>query len=328
MSERSDRKLRVMEGVITYLTRRLQAPSEGNPTTRCLKRSRLMDLLREALDSVSAGGTSHPELATGPKALKALEATGLVRELDIVQVHTNPTRLYLFDARGEEAERRLSPLEVLQATEPAGFACYWTAVEFHSLSTQPCRHHHVGVARPASREPIEPGSVPMKKYSLGIHLFDYAETPYYRNGRDPRLVPDIRKTYAGEYAEIQITSLEQTLLDTLHRPHSCGGPEVVLEAWDEAVARLDQELLAQLLRKIGRPMLNRRVGLMLEDTETQLEPALADVISTVRTLDPSSPQHPSSEERSFDDEQEEPRPSLLPGVRFSNWNRKWQLLTP
>jgi len=322
MSERSDRKLRMLEGVITYLTHKLQAPSKGNPTTRCLKRSHLMNLLRDALDSVSAKGVRHPELATGPKALEALEATGLVRELNIVQVHTNPTRLYLFDARGDEAERRLSPLEVLQATEPAGFACYWTAVEFHSLSTQPCRHHHIGVARPAPRGPAEPGGVPMKKYSLGIHLFDYAETPYYRNGRDVRLVPDIRKTYVNEYAEIQITSLEQTLLDTLHRPHSCGGPEVVLEAWDEAVARLDQEILADLLLKIGRPMLNRRVGLLLEDTETQLEPALAEVVSTART--PSLP----GRERSHENGQEDPRPSLLPGVRFSNWNRKWQLLTP
>jgi predicted transcriptional regulator of viral defense system len=31
---------------------------------------------------------------------------------------------------------------------------------------------------------------------------------------------------------VRITTLEQTLLDTLHRPLSCGGPPIVIEAWE------------------------------------------------------------------------------------------------
>ena len=44
----------------------------------------------------------------------------------------------------------------------------------------------------------------------------------------------------GPRAQIRITTLEQTLLDSLYKPFLCGGPEVVFEAWQDAVDRLDR----------------------------------------------------------------------------------------
>ena len=77
-------------------------------------------------------------------------------------------------------------------------------------------------------------------------------------------MPGIERRFLNSQTLFRITALEQTLLDTLHRPPSCGGSSVVLEAWDTARGDMDEERLAAYLAKIGDEPMTRRVGDMLE----------------------------------------------------------------
>jgi len=92
-------------------------------------------------------------------------------------------------------------------------------------------------------------------------------------------VPGVQWAYLSGETMVQITTPEQTLLDTLHRPWSCGGPAVVFEAWERGASRLDGERLAGYLTTIARPAVCRRVGCMLERCGYRTDnPGLAEVL--------------------------------------------------
>ena len=52
----------------------------------------------------------------------------------------------------------------------------------------------------------------------------------YTTRREAHRVVGVQTRYVNEKSRYRVTTLEQTLVDTLHRPHSCGGPAVVFEA--------------------------------------------------------------------------------------------------
>jgi predicted transcriptional regulator of viral defense system len=81
--------------------------------------------------------------------------------------------------------------------------------------------------------------------------------------RDPQYLVQTQWRFVHELSRIRVTSLEQTLLDTLHRPLNCGGAAVVFEAWDTGADRLDHDKLATLLHRINDLRLTRRVAYML-----------------------------------------------------------------
>ncbi|MFT3882954.1 MAG: hypothetical protein QM703_25270 [Gemmatales bacterium] len=76
---------------------------------------------------------------------------------------------------------------------------------------------------------------------LGEWLFTYKGLRYYKTTKENRLVPGIQTRFLNPTSIVRITSLEQTLLDTLHRPLSCGGPAVVMEAWEQGITRAKKE---------------------------------------------------------------------------------------
>ena len=54
------------------------------------------------------------------------------------------TRFYSFDV-AKNPSSHASHLELLQAYAPEGTICFFTAIGFHSLSTQPPVHHHIAI---------------------------------------------------------------------------------------------------------------------------------------------------------------------------------------
>jgi predicted transcriptional regulator of viral defense system len=80
-----------------------------------------------------------------------------------------------------------------------------------------------------------------------------------------------------------MTTLEQTLLDTLHKPWSCGGSSVVFEAWERGLPLLDETRVLEYLKKIGRTDLTRRVGYMLENNNySPVDPKLCKLLNDAK----------------------------------------------
>ena len=147
-------------------------------------------------------------------------------------------------------------------------------------------------------------------------LFHCQGVPYYSTRRLVHLVPGIQTRDFGPRSRIRITTLEQTLLDTLYKPFDSGGPEVVFEAWQEAVdsRRVDEERLVEYLRAMNFPATTRRLGAMLE----------------LVGLSPSNKLRQLLEVSQEKIERQSPYASisLLPGVAYQNLNASWLVKTP
>jgi predicted transcriptional regulator of viral defense system len=120
----------------------------------------------------------------------------------------------------------------------------------------------------------------------------------------------------GPRTQLRITTREQTLLDSLYKPHHCGGPAVVFEAWETALGAggLDEERLAEYLRKMDYPATARRTGAMLQVLGYVPGTDLSRVLEEQReAIDPDSPFA---------------RISLLPGVPYANLNERWLVNIP
>jgi len=205
---------------------------------------------------------------------------------------------------GPDAVSSVHPIELLSAAVPGGVACYFTAMSFYSLTTQHPPHHHIARVRaasaPASRARSDArvetratgGTQPAASYDpLGTHLFSHDGLPYYVTARDGRWLPGIKSRFLHSTACVRITSIEQTLIDTLHRPQSCGGPPVIFEAWaaslDEQLA--DVEEIVRLVLAIGDDRIARRVAYMLDAHDGEVCSELRRIVETVRNRPDSEP---------------------------------------
>src|SRR5262249_40394526 len=131
-----------------------------------------------------------------------------------------------------------------------------------------------------------------------------------------RLVPGVQTREHGPRTRVRLTTLEQTLLDTLYKPFHCGGPEVVFEAWQKAVdeRRVDEEWLVEDLRGMDYPATARRLGVMLEMVGGTPGDELRRFLEACQgAIDRQSPYA---------------RISLLPGVNYQNLNEPWLVNTP
>jgi hypothetical protein len=167
---------------------------------------------------------------------------------------------------------------------------------------------------PRSGRETVAGSRP--RHAFGTLLFRYQGVPFYSTRRSARLVPGVQTRAHGPRTRLRITTLEQTLLDTLSKPFPCGGPEVVFEAWHEAVAsrRLDEERLLKYLRAMNYPATARRLGVMLELVGCTPGNKLRQFLEACReAIDRQSPHA---------------RISLLPGVAYQNLNEHWLVNAP
>lgn len=253
-------------------------------------------------------------------------------------IEADGATFYLLEM-GASPKSEIDPLELMMAYEPAGVACYFSAIAYHSLTTQMPSHHHVAVLTSSSevrgtnedrqsnneneehRETIAKTAVSdnrtrKKCDPLGKVVFSYLDIPYHVTRRKKTLMPGVQNRSNGPRGQLRITTYEQTLLDTLHRPQNCGGPAVVLEAWQEAIAsrRLDEKRMVEYLTRMEYPSTTRRLGAMFHLMDYKPGSGLAAYLDQVK--------------KSFDRESPYSRISLLPGFEYTNLDNEWLVKSP
>ncbi|NJL29899.1 MAG: hypothetical protein HC897_19385 [Thermoanaerobaculia bacterium] len=303
------------EAALAILTHLLDHPTAELPGVHCLNRATLHRLLHEVRAELQARGLGI--LRTNRPLVEGLENAGLLKRLSIQPATTRTPPIFAFDSRGESS-LEVHPIEILQALEPRGVICYFTALELHGLTVQPTPHHHIAtlkIHRPASSTTGTSKGGSHRAYDpLGTAILTYQGLPYYRTSRSSDLLVGYQLRYLDPRNLARVTTLEQTLVDTLHRPISCGGPEVVFEGWRNALDRLDDELLAALLERIGREDLSRKVGWMLETLERPTQGRLTDHLDQTRT--------------EVDRSRVDTAPPLLQGFGNHRLDSRWMLRVP
>ncbi|MCI0465081.1 MAG: hypothetical protein L0Z62_49805 [Gemmataceae bacterium] len=310
------------ETFLAHLSRKLAAPTSAWPTVRCWIEPALDRIFKQVREELAAEG-----MAIGLAHRALLDWVCRLGLASAVPVEG--ASIYLLEI-GASAAAEVDPLELLMASKPSGVVSYFSAVALHALTTQRVEHHHVAELRP---QDIGPPSESLKgegsersegaaaarsrtPRGFGTLLFRYQGIPFYSTRRSARLVPGVQTRSHGPRTRIRITTLEQTLLDTLYKPFHCGGPEVVFEAWQEGVAsrRVDEERLVEYLRAMNYPATARRLGVMLGLVGWTPSNELRQFLEAYReALDRQSPYA---------------RISLLPGVAYQNLNEPWLVNTP
>jgi hypothetical protein len=252
---------RAWDKVLAELSRQLAEPTAALPSVQVLTEASLRRCLLAACQA-----TGGKKTLTSVQMLTLLQESGLAMPVswDVVEGKKPVIRLWQigFGRRGDE---ELNPLELLQAAKPQGVICYFSALSHHGLTTQIPSHHHVAVLVQKERGKPQAGNVQSEKVPKpGTFLFSHGGLPYYWTSRLASMVPGTERIYLSDKAIICVTTLEQTLLDTLHRPWSCGGPPVVFEAWEQGMERFKEERLFNYLQRIDHSLWTRRAGCMLE----------------------------------------------------------------
>lgn len=248
--------------------------------------------------------------------MRRLESAGWLTPIK-VKATKSRVRLYLMEASAAK-NQPVDSYELLQAYLPAGVVSYFGALAFFSLTTQTPPFYHIG--RLLSGEPQEPpldlpspSKRAVKRNPFGTELFRFEGTIYYETRRYRALTPGIQLREVGPRTWLRITTLEQTLLDTLLQPTRCGGEAVIFEAWDKARDTFDAERMADHLIQIGREDLWRRVGAVLNLVGAKVDgTSLADGLHKVRArVNRDSPEIP-----------------LLPGLHFTDRDGEWLVRVP
>jgi predicted transcriptional regulator of viral defense system len=314
MATRFQRQVAYREAFLARLSARVAAPSDEWPTVRCWTVPSFRRLARGIRADLAAEGM-HSDV-TSRALLGWLERLGLAK-----RIAADGETFYLLEF-GQFPNIAPDPPELLLAACPTGVICDFTAVDFHNLTTQPVTHHHVALLHddpapePPQRPPPPAGNGPVPLARLGRLLFRHEGAAYYRHRRPARLVPGVHRTWHGPRVILRLTTLEQTLLDTLSRPFRCGGPEVVFEAWQEACESnpLDESLLADYLTRLDSTATTRRVGVMLGLVEHTPGAALRRVLDEARAgLTRAAPRAPVPG---------------LPGMGYTRLDTEWLVHTP
>jgi predicted transcriptional regulator of viral defense system len=305
-------KSTLWNSILAELGERLKKPSAGLPNVQWLSEPRLKRLLVDVRKTTKA-----PPTLSGVKLLQMLVDSKLAQmlKLDDYQSTKMPHIVYYLELG---AMPPISPVELLQTTQVSfdrSVICYFTALEYHELTTQETPHHHIA----SLKKPTRPkGATQLQSASgqtalsnrtpyLGTLLFNYEGVPYYVTYRDPSLIPGIQTVHLSSTCQVRMTTLEQTLLDTLHKPWSCGGSSVVFEAWERGVPLLDEARTAEYLIKIGKSDLTRRVGYMLENNNySPVDPKLCKLLNDTKAKVrkgqmPTIPLLPDVPSKSLDD---------------------------
>ena len=309
---------------LTKLNATIAEPTRSWPTVRCWEKRSLERLFAEIL-SDPIKGVSLKGKITFDGLLEHLCKIGLAYPIP-TQTPSSPqrrtARFYLLEIGSSQSS--VSPLELLQAYSPDGVICYFTAVAFHSLTTQTSSHHHVAeLQRPASAASVPPiekiqstpqCKPPVSRNPLGTACFIHQDIPYYSTKRSRRLLPGFQTRDLGPRTRFRITTLEQTLLDTLVKPFHCGGPSVIFEAWEAGLPRVDEDRLAEYLTRMSYPASTRRLGAMLDLFGYAPQKALQQILSSCQSA--------------IDRNSDYARISLLPGLPYRNFNDKWHMDIP
>lgn len=299
-----------LELIVAELSAELARPTDAIPSVRCISRPTIVGIVCELAAKL---GVPSGRIPSGSQAIKRLLKAKLLHAIPFDDAAARVGKSRLFAVGMGTDVTTLHPLELLQAHVPGGIACYMTALGVHELTTQPTMHHHIArletaptrlrVTAQEPRSKVE-GATPNSGVtsSLGQWQFTYQGVRYYLTVREPQFLRSFQTRYLSDKSWYRVTTLEQTLLDTLRRPASCGGPSIVFEAWELAGEKLDAATMVTLLRQIGDTGLSRRAGYMLGRLGISAS-ALEDVVESEVV-------------------------PLLPGMPYSSLDSRWQLLVP
>lgn len=299
---------------------KISAATPSYPASRCWTYTSLAKLV-QAIRKEYLPST----FPNTPKILEHLKNIGWAYPVEVGLPSEKPVQskeFYLFDVTASHGVK-VDHLELMQAYKPEGVICYFSALVYYSLTTQFAPHHHIAtLSDPPSKIPVKkkidrttatPASKSgAKRISMGTLAFSYQSVPCYLTKRFTSRLVGYQTHVYNSRTNLIITTLEQTLLDTLHKPACCGGINVIMEAWEEAVSDLDEDLLGEYLEKINYPLLTRRVGAIFDLIEYEPGAGLSETIDQLSGL----------QQNNCD------IITLLPGFDFSNVNEKWNVLTP
>ena len=303
-----------IELLLRHFSSKLTDSATSLPSTRCISRPELVRLLGAVRNELAI-----PRLGSASSLLDILARSGLIKHIEITPL-SQRVREDRFCAVGLHTDPQLiDPAELLQVHVPDGVICYFTALQLHELTTQSAPHHHIAKVRPLDAMPT-PEAVSHDVVTavtapppLGSAQFEYQHIRYYLSVRDATILRRHQQRFLNAFSRVRVTTLEQTLIDTLHRPMNAGGPSVVFEAWQAARGKFDDTVLVDLLLQIKHPLLARRVGYMLEQTFGSPSRASAELNKHALSelvYDASEPA------------------SLIAFMPYKTHNARWQLLVP
>jgi hypothetical protein len=326
---RLERQYSYRERFLRSLCQHVAAPTDQWPNVRCWKKSSLNRLFKQVRKEIS----EPKPIESNADILDWLIQVGLA-----CAIHTDPELFYLLEI-GAGSTGEIEPAELMMAYQPTGVTCYFSAISFYSLTSQLPSHHHVAILTgpvqpdpspdvrneaaldnhppPLRPKPVEHRLSPARTRSpFGTSVFSYAGVPYYLTTRMKALVPGVQDRINGPRGRFRITTLEQTLLDTFHKPLSCGGPAVVLEAWHEAIGsrNLDEERLVCYLQQIDHTLTTRRLGALLRRFDYQPGNVLERYLDELK--------------HTFSRAAQRSTISLLPGFDYTDLDPDWLVRLP
>lgn len=303
------------------LKQEVSRPTEKHPTARIWRESDLKTVVtkvrKEQLAELKS--TFPPAKSVIARMLEI----GWLRQIPVESStgEDAPPTLYLLDMEATE-EDLPDPWELMQGYRPGGVLCYFGAAAFHELTTQEPSFYHMANLRPSGPKP-EPGEIPAieaadgtkrERDPLGTLEFRFQGLACYTTNRDESTIPGIQTRDYGPRAQLRITTLEQTMLDTLWQPLKCGGESLVFEVWERGVQRWNPERLAKHLKSIDRQDWERRVGAMLSILGVEADGSLQGLLSDRKKSLRTSVANP-------------PIP-LMPGLPGSRLLTEWSILAP
>ena len=289
-------------------------------STRCISRSNLSSIVSGIKRDLNLP-TTFP---SGIEVLSHLCAMGLASQLPVTNNGGNaPSKDFYLVGMSASHELAITPFELLQAYNNYGVICFFSALSYYDLTTQIPPHHHIAtivksekINKQSLREksPTPPIGSTKRKKNIGKFEFSYDGADYYSTRRKAYTIPGTKSRIYNQRTILKITTIEQTLLDTLQYPTHCGGPEVVFEAWENHINTIDEDLLFDYLQGIDTRSLNRRVGALFELLDYKPKLKLINFLS--KSLSES-------------DMHNDPYDiTLLKGINYTNLNAHWKVLTP
>jgi predicted transcriptional regulator of viral defense system len=307
------------EEFLKAFTARVAKPTASLLSVRCITRQTLSGIFSEIQQELNLPST----FPSGVAIIEHLLSMGFASRIPVEGIKvTAPSKEFILLGIQESQDLDVDPLELLQTYDQQGTICFFSALAYFNLTTQVPVHHHVAtlttqVATSANSErpcTIDNSKKTNTKSKLGTYLFNYEGVPFYCTKRVKSSIPGIKIRVVSPRTNLRITTIEQTLLDTLQYPFHCGGQEVALEAWGRHIGQIEGDLLLDYLRTIRIDPLTRRVG------------AIFDLfgIPPARDLDFFLKE---SKSRIFS-QPEVPEIPLFRGINSQRINPIWKILVP
>ena len=257
------------EEFLKAFTARVAKPTSFLLSARCITKQTLSGIFSEIQQELNLPST----FPSGVAIIEHLISMGFASRIPVEgTAGTAPSKEFILLGIQESQDLDADPLELLQAYDQQGTICYFSALAYFNLTTPSPSASPRGSAHQSSD--------PQRKRRTTSHDRESKENNYEVETRNLPLhlrggtlllykkvkssIPGIKIRVISPGTNLRITTIEQTLLNTLQYPFHCGGQEVALEAWERHIGQIDGDLLLDYLRTIRIDPLTRRVGAIFD----------------------------------------------------------------